>query len=243
MAGLLFNGTIIFLVYFLIWKKFAKRFQNFRIQLKNRVNNKQIRRELKNSLYALLVSALFSTLVILLSMKGYTKIYYDTSEYGLFMSLISFFVLLLIDDTWFYWTHRLLHSPKIYKHIHKEHHKSIDVNPFTSMSFHVIEAIILTFWILPVSFIFPIYVPTLILLQLWGLFDNVKAHLGYEFYPSWWNKSVLKFMTSSTHHNMHHSQFNGNYGLHFRFWDKLLGTEFKDYEEKYDNIKNRSKLE
>ncbi len=46
-------------------------------------------------------------------------------------------------------------------------------------------------------------------------------------------------MTSSTHHNMHHHKFNGNYGIHFRFWDKLFGTEFKDYETEYDIIQAR----
>jgi sterol desaturase/sphingolipid hydroxylase (fatty acid hydroxylase superfamily) len=46
-------------------------------------------------------------------------------------------------------------------------------------------------------------------------------------------------MTSSTHHNMHHSKFNGNYGVHFRIWDRLLGTEFKDYESEYARIQER----
>jgi sterol desaturase/sphingolipid hydroxylase (fatty acid hydroxylase superfamily) len=38
---------------------------------------------------------------------------------------------------------------------------------------------------------------------------------------------------------MHHSKFDGNYGVHFRFWDKLLGTEFKDYEAQFDKIQAR----
>jgi hypothetical protein len=40
---------------------------------------------------------------------------------------------------------------------------------------------------------------------------------------------------------MHHSKFNGNYGVHFRIWDRLLGTEFKDYETEYDKIQERKK--
>jgi sterol desaturase/sphingolipid hydroxylase (fatty acid hydroxylase superfamily) len=40
---------------------------------------------------------------------------------------------------------------------------------------------------------------------------------------------------------MHHSKFNGNYGVHFRIWDRLLGTEFKDYEKTFDEIQNRKK--
>lgn len=239
-SALLLNGTVVTLTYYLVWKKFKTRLANWRIQLNERADANQIKRELKNAIFTLCVGALFSSIVIYLSTKGYTKIYTDFAEH-LFFSIFSFFILLILDDTWFYWVHRLLHHPKIYKIIHLEHHKSIDVDPFTSMSFHFLEAFLLTFWILPASFILPIYAPALGLVQIWGLLDNVKAHLGYEIYPSWWNKSILRFMTSSTHHNMHHSKFNGNYGVHFRFWDKLFGTEFKNYEEEYDKIQERKK--
>ena len=107
------------------------------------------------------------------------------------------------------------------------------------MSFHFLEALLLSFWVLPVSFVFPIYAPVILALQNWGILDNIKAHLGYELYPACWNQSVLRFMTSSTHHNMHHSKFKGNYGLHFRFWDRLMGTEFIEYETEYDKIQER----
>lgn len=80
------------------------------------------------------------------------------------------------------------------------------------------------------------------LVQVWGLLDNIKAHLGFELYPAKLNKSWFRFLTSSTHHNMHHRKFDGNNSVHFRFWDKLMGTEFKDYESEYDKIQVRKKL-
>lgn len=242
-SGIMLNGTVILLAYFLIWKKYKERLKNWRIQLKERVNNQQIKRELKNSLYSLLVGSLFSSIVIYLSTKGYTKIYTNLSDHHILWAISSFFMMLLIDDTWFYWCHRLLHHPKIYRYIHLEHHKSIDVNPFTSMSFHFLEPFLLTIWIIPMAYFFPIYAPALMFTQIWGLLDNVKAHVGYEFYPAWFHKSWLGFLTSSTHHNMHHSKFNGNYSVHFRIWDKLMGTEFNDYEAEYDKIQVRKKGE
>lgn len=87
----------------------------------------------------------------------------------------------------------------------------------------------------------PTYAPVLGVIQLWGLLDNIKSHLGYEFFPEKFNKGWLRFIISSTHHNMHHSKFKGNYGNHFRFWDRLLGTEFKDYESEFDKIQVRNK--
>jgi Delta7-sterol 5-desaturase len=241
-SGIFVNGTIITLVYFIVWKKYKTRLRNWRIQLKERVDNEQIKRELKNSAFTLFVSVCFSSVVFYLNSLGYTKIYTNIDEHSRFFAFGGFFVIMLVDDTWFYWMHRLLHHPKLFRFIHFEHHKSIDVNPFTSMSFHVLETVLLTFWILPFSFVFPLYAPSLIFVQIWGFLDNLKAHVGYEFYPSWWNKSVFRFFTTSTHHNMHHSKFNGNYGVHFRIWDKLLGTEFKDYETEYDKIQLRKKL-
>lgn len=237
----LLNYIIILLVYLIIWKLLKKRLSNWRIQLKERVDTAQIKSELIQSLYTLLVSTLFVIGIYNLKSLGLTKIYTDINEYPTFFAYFGFFILLFLDDTWFYWIHRLLHHPKIFKYVHRVHHESIDVNPFTSLSFHWLEALLLTFWILPVSLFFPIYVPALGVLQIWGFLDNIKSHLGYEFFPSWWNKSIGKIMTSSTHHNMHHSKFKGNYGVHFRFWDRLLGTEFDDYEKKFDEIQRRKK--
>lgn len=235
----LMNYAVIAAVYLIVWKLFKERLKNWRIQFKERVNGKQIKSELINSLFVLLVSTVFVLVVYFLKSKGYTKIYTDINEYPRFFAYFGFFIFLLIDDTWFYWTHRLLHHPRIYRYVHRVHHKSIDVNPFTSLSFHWAEAFLLTFWILPVSLFCPMYLPALVALQLWGFLDNIKSHLGYEFFPSWWNRSIGKIMTSSTHHNMHHSKFNGNYGVHFRIWDRLLGTEFKDYEQEFDKVQAR----
>jgi sterol desaturase/sphingolipid hydroxylase (fatty acid hydroxylase superfamily) len=38
---------------------------------------------------------------------------------------------------------------------------------------------------------------------------------------------------------MHHQQFHGNYALYFTFWDKWMGTEFEDYEERHAAIFER----
>jgi sterol desaturase/sphingolipid hydroxylase (fatty acid hydroxylase superfamily) len=237
----LINYGFIAVVYFLVWKLLKRRLQNWRIQLKERVDAKQIKFEIINSLFTLMVSTLIVLAIYLMKSLGLTKIYTDINEYPRFFAIGGFFIFLFLDDTWFYWIHRLLHHPKIFKYVHKVHHKSIDVNPFTSLSFHWVETLLLTSWIVPVSMFFPMYVPAFGLLQIWGLLDNIKSHIGYEFFPSWWNKSIGKLMTSSTHHNMHHSKFNGNYGVHFRIWDRLLGTEFNDYEKTFDEIQMRKK--
>jgi sterol desaturase/sphingolipid hydroxylase (fatty acid hydroxylase superfamily) len=37
-------------------------------------------------------------------------------------------------------------------------------------------------------------------------------------------------MNTATYHNLHHTQLRGNYGLMFRFWDRLLGTEIARHD-------------
>jgi Fatty acid hydroxylase superfamily. len=73
--------------------------------------------------------------------------------------------------------------PSVYKYVHALHHRSLDVNPFTSNSFHVLEAVGLTLFILPVMLLMPVSVFTLGIIQATGTFNNVKSHLGYELYP------------------------------------------------------------
>ena len=35
------------------------------------------------------------------------------------------FISMMLDDTWFYWSHLLLHHKSIYKYIHKQHHNFV----------------------------------------------------------------------------------------------------------------------
>ncbi len=54
-----------------------------------------------------------------------------------------------IEEIGFYYSHRLLHHPKIYKHIHKQHHEWISPIAITAAYSHPIEHFF--------SNIFPIY--------------------------------------------------------------------------------------
>ena len=39
--------------------------------------------------------------------------------------LLHMLISVALDDTWFYWSHRLLHHKSIYKYIHKQHHNFV----------------------------------------------------------------------------------------------------------------------
>ncbi|RZK51397.1 MAG: fatty acid hydroxylase family protein, partial [Pedobacter sp.] len=83
----------------------------------------------------------------------------------------------------------------------------------------------------------PMHKLAIILFVLVGFIINVYGHLGYETAPKWLRKSFLfEIINTSVHHNLHHSKFNGNYGLYFRLWDRLCKTENPDYVQEYDRI-------
>jgi len=81
---------------------------------------------------------------------------------------------------------------------------------------------------------------TILLFTITGFIINVYGHLGYEVAPKWFRYSWLfEILNTSVHHNLHHSKFKGNYGLYFRIWDRLMGTEHPDYVKEYDKLQKQ----
>ena len=64
----------------------------------------------------------------------------DTASLPSFQTLMwQLIISILIDDTWFYWGHRLLHTPWLYRHIHKQHHRFRFTHPLASEFAHPVE--------------------------------------------------------------------------------------------------------
>jgi Delta7-sterol 5-desaturase len=223
--------AIVGVVFLIFWKWGEGRFRGARIQAKRRVDGKQIAFEVKNTFLMLLISSPVTLVVSLLYASGHTRLTLDAGSIGWPMIAATFVGLLIFNDAWFYFWHRLLHHPKLFLRVHSVHHKSVDVNPFSSYSFHWFEGLILGAWILPVALFVPLYLPMLGVLHGVGLVNNIMSHLGYEFLPRWLLRvPLLRWINTSTFHNLHHTSSRGNYALMFRFWDRMLGTELPNYE-------------
>jgi sterol desaturase/sphingolipid hydroxylase (fatty acid hydroxylase superfamily) len=217
------------LLYVVVWRVFGARFAARRIQKKARVDGAQIKREVLLTLLTLAIGAANAMVILSLHASGHTQLSDDTSRFPAWQIALSFVGLLVYNDAWFYWWHRLLHHPFFFRHVHAAHHKSVDVNPFSSYAFHGFEGFILGAGVLPLLVFVPLYLPVVGALQVVGLAKNLESHLGYEFMPAWYARvPPFRWFTTSTYHNLHHSRFNGNYGLTFRFWDKVCGTEVAD---------------
>jgi lathosterol oxidase len=69
------------------------------------------------------------------------KVYYDISEYGLAYFCFSIIFHMIYDETLTYWVHRWMHTfPRLYELLHRVHHKSYDVTPFSGFAFHPFDA-------------------------------------------------------------------------------------------------------
>jgi ring-1,2-phenylacetyl-CoA epoxidase subunit PaaE len=228
--------------FFIFWVAFGKKLSNRKIQLSKRAGLPQIKDEIGTTMLSFIGSTVFMLLLLSLKDSGLTKFYMTEGKPGWYEG-ITVIVMLLISDTWFYWSHRAMHHPKIYKYVHALHHKSLDVNPYTSTSFHVIEAVWLTVWVLPLAMVMPISMTALGIMQVLGTFNNLKSHLGYELFPKFFKIPPFNMLVTATNHSLHHTQYNGNYGLFFRFWDIICKTElnvttqlFQDIHERKDSV-------
>ena len=55
---------------------------------------------------------------------------------------------------------------------------------------------------------------------------SVLNHAGWEVFPNAWLRGPFgRQMITASHHHLHHSNFRVNFGLYFRFWDRVCGTD------------------
>ncbi|MEP5937748.1 MAG: sterol desaturase family protein [Erythrobacter sp.] len=157
---------------------------------------------------------------------GWTRIYTDPGAYSLWYLPASLLLYLFAHDTWFYWTHRLMHRPQWFRIAHAVHHASKPPTAWTAMSFHPTEAITGAIVIPALVFLIPVHIGILGLVLTIMTIMGVTNHMGWEMFPRRLVHSPFgNWVITASHHEKHHEQYLCNFGLYFRFWDKLCGTD------------------
>jgi len=151
----------------------------------------------------------------------------------------TMFFFMLVEDFFFYLTHRMLHHPRIYPHIHKMHHTHNTTVGIAAMYSHPIEFIISNMF--PTSMGPLILGPNVHILSIFAWYiirfgESLDGHSGYDF--SWSPYRLIPFSGSAQYHDFHHSVNIGNYGSFFCIWDTVFGTNkaFNDYLKETDSI-------
>jgi lathosterol oxidase len=127
-----------------------------------------------------------------------------------------------------------MHLPKFYW-MHKHHHHSRATNPWTSLSFSVMERFVLYGGVILIPGIVSQFVPLsfdgYFLYFLANYILNVYGHLNVETVkPRFVNTWLGRFMNTTTYHALHHARYKGHYGLFTQTLDRWHDTRFADYE-------------
>jgi Delta7-sterol 5-desaturase len=187
-------------------------------------------REIWTSARTVMIFAINSVLTYLGIEAGIVVILGPAGLHDIPYIVASTIGLVLFHDTYFYWTHRAMHHPKLFRRFHRMHHRSITPTPFAAYAFDwpeaVVQGMIVPLWLLMV----PMYPIGLFTFLGFMIIRNVMGHAGVELMPrrladSQW----FGWINATTHHDLHHSSFRYNYGLYFTWWDKLMGTEHPEY--------------
>ena len=196
---------------------------------------RDVRREILASLRSAAIFSLMGTVLVVAKQIGWVTIYTDLSEAGAAYLMLSLVLILVAHDTYFYWTHRAMHYPRLFRLFHRFHHLSRTPTPWAAYSFSVPEAIVQGAFVPLFVALMPMHALALFLFGVVQITRNVMGHAGAElhapaFGPGYW----LGWNNTTTHHDLHHETGRYNYGFYFRWWDKLMGTEHPDYRRTFE---------
>ena len=221
----------LFYCIFYVW--FPQRWKQRKIANKS-YKKDQFRKEILWSSITSVIFALAGSVLILLWQEGYTKIYVNVNDYPIWWLPLSLVIAMLLHETYYYWLHRWMHLPAVFRMLHKIHHNSHITSPWTAFSFHPLEGFSQAVFLPLLLVVFPMH-PYVILTQLTIMtLSSVINHLDIEIYPANFHRHFLgRWFIGATHHSLHHKQFKYNYGLYFTFWDKWKKTESPLYDSSF----------
>ncbi|MEY4501434.1 MAG: hypothetical protein RIS52_1324 [Pseudomonadota bacterium] len=219
----------------IVWGLRRTAFASRKIQ-KRKASAADIRREFFSSLQTCVVYISVTIFVI----WGINVGIFQAVEgsFGLGFDLVVLAGIIIGHDAYFYWVHRAMHHPRLFRLFHRHHHLSITPTPFAAYSFAVPEALMMALF-MPLWQLFVATPGWVVFVFLaFQIIRNVMGHAGMEVHPRWWLSNPLtRWNNTTTHHDLHHSgTFKYNYGLYFTYWDRLMGTEHPHYAETFHKV-------
>ncbi|EFA84212.1 hypothetical protein PPL_03289 [Heterostelium album PN500] len=147
----------------------------------------------------------------------------------LFTETLKLIYLLFLADTAFYWSHRFLHIPSVYRIGHKLHHTHTSPISWTALYVHPVE-FVLAFggiFVLPTIFV-RTHIVTYTLFLVLNMVSLVVSHSGLH----------IPYLINARHHDSHHRNFTVDFGSKFTIWDHVMGTISKKSKSKSKSMKD-----
>jgi sterol desaturase/sphingolipid hydroxylase (fatty acid hydroxylase superfamily) len=195
----------------------------------------QMRREVAYSALTIVLFSLVGTGLWFGARAGVFRLYDDVAEYGWVYFAVSIALLVVLQDAYFYWTHRAMHHKRVFRHVHLLHHLSRDPSPWAAYAFAPAEALVHAAFVPLVALVVPVHHVALFVFLTIMISRNVLAHLGIELAPASLTRR-FGWSTTTTHHALHHHRPHGNYGFYFTWWDRAMGTTDATYEATFESL-------
>ena len=227
------------------WYFYIRRGQGLRLKFDGRDqarNNRAFRfsDQVKDNMFFSLLSGvavwtLFQVATLWLMANGYVPTITLAGHPVLFVAII------ILTPVWsafhFYWVHRLLHQPFLYKRFHALHHRNINIGPWSGLSMHPVEHLlyfttICIHWVVASH---PIHVIYHLLYQAPGA---AMTHTGYE---DLLVRDQRRLALGTFYHTLHHRFFECNYGNQEMPWDRWFGTFHDGSDTATDATRARKK--
>ena len=148
----------------------------------------------------------------------------------------AWFVLIPIwSSLHFYWIHRALHWPPLYRFAHSLHHRNVSVGPWSGISMHPLEhamyfsSVLIHFVVAshPVHVLFHLYLEAL---------NPAFSHSGFD---GLLYRDKKRMDLGDFFHQLHHRYFACNYGTAEMPWDKWFGSFHDGTSASLRRIRNR----
>ena len=148
-----------------------------------------------------------------------------------------FFLIRFWQSFHFYWIHRLIHFPWLFKNVHHLHHRNVSVGPWSGLAMHPVEHLLYYSGIL-IHFVLPSH-PIHVIFHMFALnLGAIFSHAGFDKLLVR-DKEAIK--AGSFHHQLHHKYFECNYGTEEIPMDRWFGSFHDGTEEATKSVRGRIK--
>ncbi|MEM1275104.1 MAG: sterol desaturase family protein [Pseudomonadota bacterium] len=152
---------------------------------------------------------------------------------------VWFIALIFLTPLWisfhFYWIHRWLHWPPLYKLAHSLHHRNTNVGPWSGLSMHPVEHLMFFSSVL-IHFVIPAHPIHIFFHMQHQALTAATSHTGFE---GLLVQDKNRLALGTFHHQMHHRYFECNYGNLEVPWDKWFGSFHDGTDAAHEQMKER----
>ena len=152
---------------------FKKRWRHRKI-IQRAPAGADVRREMKWSVLTAVIYGLVGVVTILAGKTWGWQMYRRIDSHGWAWFFASIGIAIVVHDTWFYWTHRLMHHRRLFKLFHRVHHESTNPTPWAAYCFAPLEAMAQACIFPLLAFTVPMHPLAFFAFMIWQIVFNVK---------------------------------------------------------------------